>query len=232
MKRPLLYSLVLLAGAGTAAQGQLITFSFTGAAGNETSFAPDAQPSGAFVSDMSRGSGISPSSTSGTFNSSGWTTSSGIDANDYYTFSIAPDANYSLSVSSLTLDERRSGTGIRNWSVRSSLDDFGSDLSFFSVPDDTLTRIAQSTAFGSAFESLSSAVEFRFYGFGAESGAGTWRIDNVQVNGTLTAVPEPEEYAMLASLGLLGFAAYRHIQRRRAFYVAAHAPIRSARERL
>lgn len=197
------------------AHPQIVTFSFTGAAGNETSFAPDSQPAGATASDFTRGSGLTPSSTAGTFNSSGWTTSTTLDLNDYYSFSLTPAESYRMSLTSVALDERRSSTGIRNWSVRSSMDNFSSDLSFFSVPDDTAVRSGQSTLLGSAFESLASGVEFRFYGFGAESGSGTWRFDNVQVSGSLTAVPEPHQYATAACLGVLIFAAGRRYWQRK-----------------
>ncbi|MBK9139689.1 MAG: hypothetical protein IPM17_13145 [Verrucomicrobia bacterium] len=39
------------------------------------------------------------------------------------------------------------------------------------------------------------------------STAGTWRFDNVTVSGSV--IPEPHEYAMLAGLGLVGFAIWR-----------------------
>ncbi len=41
------------------------------------------------------------------------------------------------------------------------------------------------------------------------STAGTWRFDNV----TFSAVPEPEEYAAMSGLGLLGFTIWRRIRR-------------------
>jgi hypothetical protein len=37
------------------------------------------------------------------------------------------------------------------------------------------------------------------------STAGTWRLDNV----SFSAVPEPEEYAAISALGLLGFGFWR-----------------------
>jgi MYXO-CTERM domain-containing protein len=59
----------------------------------------------------------------------------------------------------------------------------------------------------SAIGALENAgvVHFLWDGFTGGSGTGTFRIDNLE----MTGVPEPHEYALLAALGLLGFAVYR-----------------------
>ena len=193
------------------ARAQIVVFSFNGAAGNELTLAPDAQPTFATVDSMSRGSGLTASSSAGTFSSSAWTTGSSPEVSDYYSFSITPIDGTLLTLSSLTLDERRSSTGIRDWSVRSSLDNFAADLSHFTVPDDANTRIDQATQLGSSFQSILAGLEFRIYGYNAESGAGTWRIDNVKLSGSysFSAVPEPQEYALVVGAGLFAFAVVR-----------------------
>lgn len=198
-----------LAGFSLVTQAQLVSYSFTGAAGNEVSFAPDTVPAGLTASAMTRGSGLTGSANSGTFAAANFTTGVALDANDYFTFSLAPAAGMSLTLTRLELDERRSGTGIRNWSVRSSLDGFSQDLGAFSVPDDTNTRLNQTTALGAAFQDLAHPVEFRVYGFGAEAASGTWRLDNVEAYGGITPVPEPSSAALLAGAGLIAFAASR-----------------------
>jgi hypothetical protein len=170
---------------------QIITFSFTGAAGNEATFAVDSQPVNAVASDMGRGTGVNASSASGTFSANSWSMG-GLDINDYFTFSLTPDPGFQLTLTQLQLDERRSGTGIRDWSLRSSLDSFAADIgAAFSVPDNTSTRANQSVDLtGGLFDDLSSAIEFRVYGYNAEASSGTWRLDNVDLFGTITPVPE------------------------------------------
>ena len=46
-------------------------------------------------------------------------------------------------------------------------------------------------------------------GAGAYSTAGTWRFDDVTFTGTVSVVPEPQEYAALFAGGLVAFAIYR-----------------------
>jgi hypothetical protein len=185
---------------------QLVTFSFNGAAGNEAIFAPDAQPAGLLVGGMTRGPGITPTASAGTYSASGWNTA-GRDQTDYFSFAITPYAGLSLTLTQLTLDERRSSTGIRDWCVRSSVDGFAHDLGYFHVPDDSLTRLNQTTWLGSELAHLQETVEFRIYGYSSESSAGTWRIDNVELYGSVTPVPEPSASALMAGLGLIAWVA-------------------------
>src|SRR5690606_18389438 len=52
-------------------------------------------------------------------------------------------------------------------------------------------RIDNEILLNTSFQNLTSAVEFRIYGYNAEASGGTWRIDNVQVFGTVTQLPPP-----------------------------------------
>ena len=184
---------------------QIITFSFNGAAGNELAFGADNQPANGSASDMSRGNGVNASLASGAFNASSWS-HDGLDVNDYFTFSLTPDPGFELSITGLQLDERRSATGIHDWSLRSSLDIFASDIgTAFSLPDDTSYRRDQSIDLsGGLFDDLTNTIEFRFYGYNAESSSGTWRLDNLDLFGVITPVPEVSGTTWIA-LSLFGF---------------------------
>ncbi len=132
-----------MAGFHWEATAQLVVFSFNDAARDETSFSPDSQTANGLAGNMTRGSGLIATKAGGTFSAKGWSTE-GIDLNNYYSFSFGASSGFQAALSSLELSGRRSGTGIRNWSVRSSLDNFSSDLSPspFSVcsTTQTLTR--------------------------------------------------------------------------------------------
>jgi cysteine-rich repeat protein len=160
----------------------LVRFSFTGAVGDEATLPADAgDPGLSGIPVMSRGTGVAPSTNANTFSASGWTLTPVLDPTDFFSFTVTPNASMTLQI--LELDERRSGTGITKWSVRSSVDSFASDLQVFTVPDDTNTRVNQRIVLPAAFAGLSAAVEFRIFGFAAEAAGGTWRIDNVEVFG-------------------------------------------------
>jgi hypothetical protein len=198
----------------TEGSGAVILYSFTGSSGNEPVFPVDSSPEGGGLSDFSRGTGIQPSSKSGAFSAKSWTTQSSLDTSDYFSFTLSPDAGQSFSLTRLELDERRSGTGIREWSVRSSLDLFSTDLGVFSVPDNSDVRRSQTLSLGDAFSRLTQPVEFRVFAYSAESSVGTWWVDNVQGTVTFSAVPEPEEYATVSALILLGLAIHRRQKNR------------------
>ncbi len=175
---------ILESGAAT-----ISTFNFDGAAGNEASYAPATQTAGVTVGSITRGSGLTPSGNGGTFSSSGWTTAGSRDANDYYDLSISVEVGYVLNLDRLELDERRSGTGIRSWAIYSSLDSFSTALATFGVPDNTNTRTDQGVSFGSAFDALTGFLTFRIYGYDSESGSGTWRVDNIDLEGVISKAP-------------------------------------------
>lgn len=191
----------------------LIRFNFTGAAGNQASTAATLIDPNVTATDLVRGSGLTPETTTNSINSSAWTTGSAIDVNDYYGFSLAPTAGNVMTITGISFGERRSLTGIRTFELRSSMDNFTAAIagSVTSIPDDVSIR-NQTIAVGAVFANLPASVSFRIYGYNAEGGTGTWRLQNhpsfsgLLVDGTTSAasaaVPEPA--TALACLGLIG----------------------------
>ena len=171
--------------------------------------------------------GVSANSTAGgRFAYSGWnTTTPGVDSSRYYELTLAPMSGMSLGLDSISFGLRRTGTGPRDFSLRSSLDGFTSDLGTSSATSPEISiqgnafRFANDIAptanisgnqvqLSSDFDALHSPITFRFYAANPETAAGSFTLDDVTVNG-ITAVPEPHEYGMMASGSLLLFAAYR-----------------------
>ena len=178
--------------------GQVVTFSFTGGDGSQLTNAPDAQPSNATVSSMSRGSGLTTFNgfTNGV-NAYEWGPAATLDANDYYEFTITPDAGYTMTLSSFVFDDRWVDPFANDtyfWTLRSSLDGFSSDVATpvsFAVTQagspDTHTGITFNLP-GGTFTNVSTPITFRLYGYDVTNpGNLELGIDNVDLNGTINS---------------------------------------------
>ena len=149
-----------------------------------------------------------------------------LDLARYYQVTITPQPSYTIDLDSIAFTIQRSGTGIRSYAVRSSVDGFAANLpasispanaNLTIGPSDELRWVfdAQTGAnngslitLGSAFDAVTSPVTFRFYAWNAEASTGTFSVDNVAFSGVAIAVPEPT-VASLAAIGLLGLLARR-----------------------
>lgn len=123
------------------------------------------------------------------FGEGGWP-SGALDANAYLEFSLTPNSGHTLSLISLVMNIRRSttgtaaGSGPNNWSLRSSLDGYTSDiasgtLTMNSTPA-TLVTLPLS------FTGLASTVSFRLYGYNSTvstGGLNRFVYDNITANG-------------------------------------------------
>ncbi|HEX4418105.1 MAG TPA: hypothetical protein VH165_09425 [Kofleriaceae bacterium] len=160
----------------------ITSFSFTGAAGSETTFPSDGTNAGLTgVPTMGRAGGT-PSAAVNTFSGNNWFTGT-INIAHYYTFTVTPAAGHTMTLTNLALKDLRSGTGPTAFSIRSSADNFATDLMVFTTH---VTTIGPDVLpLGAGFANLTTAVEFRLYAYGASAAAGTWRIDEVQLSGTI-----------------------------------------------
>lgn len=125
-----------------------------------------------------------------------------VDLSKYYEFTVNPDTNVDMSLTSITFDFQRDSAGVRTFVVRSDADGYTSNLAasvapvtpnlkvrsgniFYCVNDTTSNIVgAKITLSGTSFTGTSSTRKFRIYGYNAESSTGTFGIDNVVVAGT------------------------------------------------
>lgn len=115
-------------------------------------------------------------------------------------------------------DERRSGTGIRDIRVEidtgSGFSQLGSTLN---VLDDDKWR---SQTFNMTGQTGLDSASVRIFGLNAESSAGSWKLDNVQINGSVTtAVPEPSSFLLL---GMIAFAGLSRSMLRQRIHAEQH----------
>lgn len=193
--------------------GQAFTATYDFASLTTTSGQTDPTPvptaTGAtFGSFLSVGASINPNAAA-RFSYLSWDTGA-VNASDvftgslntgkYYEVTVTPALGYTLDINTITFTLQRSGTGIRQYAVKSSLDTYGVNLpasispananlsvvatNVFQVTDaSTGANNGSTITLGSAYDVLSGAVTFRFYGWNAEASGGSFSIDNVVING-------------------------------------------------
>lgn len=145
-----------------------------------------------------------------TFGSNGgyansWTENATPDSSDYYEVTLSPDAGYGLIISQIDFGERRSGTGIREFQVRVSTNNFSSYTLLYTmgVPDDdnershSLTDLNLQVAEG-------GTLQLRFYGYQAEGGTGNWRINDntLKILGTAMSLTGPPTVGFVPGSGV------------------------------
>jgi hypothetical protein len=151
-----------------------------------------------------------------------WSTDpSSPDTAKYYEFTIAPSAGFEINYTTVTYTIASLGT--KKWEIRSSLNGYASAIgSPVTINPDGLHQAVSHNI--SSLGTQTGPVTFRIYGYNDDPdpflGGNSDGIANdpvhfgaggqqFAVNGTVSAVPEPQEYAMIAGLGLLAFAGYR-----------------------
>ena len=121
---------------------------------------------------------------------SGFSTSAGPPATNTscFTFSVIVTNGSVASLSSLSFDDQRSGTGPTAFTVQiSHTANFSSGI-YTSAAQTAHTAIASgANSFPLTLSNLTGTIYFRLYGYSAGSSGGTWRIDNLKVQGSVTS---------------------------------------------
>ena len=158
--------------------GPLATFSLGSQPGSETSASVTSTGGGVTASALSRSSGLTSVSGAGSINSSGWSTNSSADPSLYYTLSITPGSNCTVTVTTVAYDLKASTTGPSKADLATSADNFASHGASFAATGTGNAAVSSATSSG--------PLEIRVYGYGASSSSGTLRIENsLVVNGTI-----------------------------------------------
>ena len=123
---------------------------------------------------------------------SGFTTASGppTGSYSYFSFAITVTSGFEASLSSVSFDDRASGTGPTLFDVQvSQQSNFSSIMydsgahsthgSFSTTPMNVLTMTNSN---------LTGPIYFRIYAYGASASAGTWRLDNLNIQGDVAPV--------------------------------------------
>ncbi|MBI3521428.1 MAG: T9SS type A sorting domain-containing protein [Bacteroidetes bacterium] len=223
MIKHLLSITLLSAGLTAGAQSFSGMYPFTGVStstttGNTGTTDPTPTPTATGVTFGAFTAVGTPTNTSagGVFAFSGWTTGATngndvyssmtqtVDLTKYYDVSLTPASGYEVSLTSITFNMNRSGTGPRTFVWRSNRDGFAANLPasvgtntnisvqtanvFLWTVDSYTTNTQQKnlmvTLGGTDFTAQTTAYNFRLYPYNAEAGGGTFRIDTVTFNGS------------------------------------------------
>lgn len=199
--RNVLLILAFVASCGVM-RAQLVTYSFGSAASPTTS--ATSFDSLVTVSVFS-GSLGTPTTGSGTpvysagsggsfFTATAWTGTA--PGTNYFQFTVTPTAGYEFSATSISFGYRATSTGPTSLAIRSSADSYSTSLATATLTNDSTWYASGNLSI--TLSGLNSATTFRIYGSGASSAAGTFRVDDVVLNGAVTsAVPEPSTYAAI-----------------------------------
>ncbi|HSI09615.1 MAG: PEP-CTERM sorting domain-containing protein [Rariglobus sp.] len=161
-----------------------------------------------------------------TFSSAATTYAGAFVANNYFTFSITPDAGYQLDLTSITFQV---ASGSSSASDRAFYLVTASSPSGFTSTSTVLSTDRTTTGGGAiplqaatatntipkdytvdltSFTGITTTQYFRFY-LQTPTINQALTFDDIIVNGTVSAVPEPATYASLAGVIALGFVACR-----------------------
>lgn len=201
------------------AQSFTLMYPFTGASTTSGLIDPTPTPTAVGVTSGSFTAVGTPSlnpNAGGRFSFVGWPSGMGLNGNDtystmtgsintseYYEIALTPQSGYTLSLNTLTFKVQRSGTGIRNYAVRTSADGFTNNLPASITPANSNLSVVGTNEFfwnldattsaqnGSTINflgaSTTSSVSFRFYAWNSESSGGTFSIDTVIFNGSVAS---------------------------------------------
>lgn len=129
-------------------------------------------------------SGGSYTGASGGNNAQATTINGGLNTNTstYFQFTVTPSAAYSFTLNNLSMGMRSTGTGPTGYVLRSSLDNYASNIFVGSITNNstwTLKTHALSTGNVSA---IGQPVTYRIYGYGGTGATinnANWRIDDL-----------------------------------------------------
>lgn len=191
-KLAVLIAAVMVAAGAYADVIALYTFEASSIASSDTaanSTAGNFQRAGADLTGFATGNGGGLAA-----NGNGWQVGTGTADWSWFGFTLSLDSGYRFDFESLAFDERKSGTGPGDYAVY-----YDAGAGFTLVQTETLasdTTFHTMTANANTFSSTASSIAFRIYGYNTTASTGTWRNDNVTLNGTVV-VPEPGSMALL-----------------------------------
>ncbi len=218
MIKKLLSIALIFSGIIASAQSFTSTYSFTSVSATSGTIDPTPVPTATgltFGSFSAVGTPTANPNAAGRFSFTGWPTGSttgndiystmtgSINLGEYYEVTLSPQAGYTVGLNTIGFTAQRSGTGIRSYVVKASADGFVTNLPAAVVSNTNISIVGTNEFFwvldanngaqnGSTINlfgaTSATPVTFRFYAWNSEGSGGTFSIDNVVFDGTVTGV--------------------------------------------
>lgn len=180
---------------GMVSQGVIVAWDFNEKAGNEATVNATTNNGNLETSVISRGNGIDASGLINAFSSNNFTKSpnvtkeDAINNNKYLQFSILAKEDHKVSLSTLDVNFRRSGTGPNTFQWQYSLDgfstpgsDIGTEISYTASEDGGKAQTTINLFLIPALQNVThiTAITFRLYGWGATGSTGSFAIGRLE----------------------------------------------------
>ncbi len=217
MKQFTRFVLLCLFLTSSSTQAQIAAWDFSGQPGDQATSPATTTDVNLTVGSISRGSGLNPSAlgnafsstTNGTSMGDGFTATSlanAIAQNAFLQFTIKANTGFSVSLSTLNANFRRSSTGPTNFQWQYSLDGFAtagvnisSPINFTSTATNGVAQLAIDLSTITALQNVSDAttITIRLYGWNATGLTGTFALgrlpgDDLAIDGTVTPAGPPD----------------------------------------
>jgi hypothetical protein len=186
--------LVLVLGLN-GVQAQIYSNTFTGVSACPTNGNTPTMATNSTGSALSR-STITCNATANVFNSTTLNNTSSISNTSYIEFSATANSGYILNITSVSFLRQGSNTAPNQMEVRYSTDGFSTSTTWGSAPVTPTSGTTATWDFADFSTGNGGSVTFRIYPYGttrcdlavgAASSTGTFRVDNVTINGSVSA---------------------------------------------
>ena len=180
--------------------GQMATATFTGTGTCPTQGNSFSVVTNATTTPLTRAGGLICSSSMNVFNSSTLHATATLDATKYIQFSITADAGFKVDLTSISFFRQGSNTAPNQMDVAYSVDGFATQTNWGLAPVTPTSGTVATWDFTDFSTAAGGTVTFRIYQYGttrcdltvpAASSAGTFRVDDVNLNGSISAVNFP-----------------------------------------
>jgi hypothetical protein len=190
---------IFLQGVALVHGANLVRFDFTGQSGTQTSTSYGYVDSHITAENITRGAGISPASLSNSMCSTGWSTGYTLDTsqNDYYQFSLTPQANYKFLLDHFLWGQQGDYYGPGDYVWRTSLDNYAQDLDSGAISGQQDINLTLGSFSANQF---TSKLTFRDYAYYAYTSSGYYALRNNSSGGGLVLTGAVLPSAATASL--------------------------------